>query len=75
MPTNLSDTAMSIHLQNQKNRSNYMYDWNNEIKEDYENKRLYHLAMANHFQALGNGMEDESNLDALEFMTVFRKKE
>jgi hypothetical protein len=62
MQTTSSHSPKTMYLHDQKNNIKYIYDWDNEVKRYYEQKRLYHLEMANHFQMMGDHLKSEPNL-------------
>jgi hypothetical protein len=60
MQTKLSQPQLPTYLLDEKVNVKYMYDWENEMEQHYEQNRLYHLEMAKHFQMMGDFLKREN---------------
>jgi hypothetical protein len=53
-------TLSQPHLLDEKVNVKYIYDRENEMEHYYEQKRLYRLEMAKHFQMMGDFLKREN---------------
>jgi hypothetical protein len=60
MQTKHSQPPLPTYSLDEKVIVKYMYDWENETKHYYEQKRLYHLEMAKQFQMMGDFLKREN---------------
>jgi hypothetical protein len=55
MPTTFSYSYMPMYVHDQATYMRQMHDWHNQIAQHHEQKRLYHLEMAKHFNQMMGG--------------------